>query len=203
MDPLTTATTFSTLVGLVGSFVGERRHQQSVNYDDFVMWLNETRQADVIEILQRSAATAVAIKALLHESKAELTERLNSLDREIARVASAFEGVSEVASALYPDIVFSDQAVSLITQFADSSATKVLVVTYVSDDLELPFLDAQGGLSYADPRFVRDDLDSLADAGLLRKSFNGRGEDIFAITRRAISFVAAFRARGGRPLLNE
>lgn len=195
MDPLTTATTFATIVGLVGSFIGERRHQNSVNYDEFVDWLNQSRHADVIKILHESAGTAIAVKALLHESKAELTERLNSLDREIARIASAFEGISEIASALYPDMSFSDQAISLLDQFSGSSATKVLVLTYVSDDLELPFLDAPGGLSYTDPRFVRDDLESLADAGLLRKSLNGRGQEMFEITRRAIGFIRALGSR--------
>lgn len=47
---------------------------------------------------------------------------------------------------------------------------------------------AAGKIKYADHRFIKDDLDSLVSASLVRLEFASKGSKRFFVTRAAVEF---------------
>jgi hypothetical protein len=195
MDPLSTATAFATIVGLIGNFSAERRNAASANYEEFMEWLTKNNHQELVALITQSNTTATSIKALLNEGREELIARLQSLDASLAQLATGFNGFRDIALAVYPGAELSDQALSLIEQFVDSGASKVLTSRYIGGELVLHILEGGSGhLTYSDSRFIEDDLNTLLEFGLLRLDHNGRGDRIYLITRNAVRFVEGRRA---------
>ncbi|MBB6367957.1 hypothetical protein FHR56_003122 [Xanthomonas sacchari] len=195
MDPLSTATAFATIVGLIGNFSAERRNAASANYEEFMEWLIKNNHQELVALITRSNTTATSIKTLLNEGREELIARLQSLDASLAQLATGFNGFRDIALAVYPGAELSDQALSLIEQFVDSGASKVLTSRYIDGELVLHILEGgSGNLAYSDPRFIEDDLNTLLEFELLRLDHNGRGDRIYIITRNAVRFVQGYRA---------
>ena len=193
MDPLTTATTFATIVGLMGTFSAERRGAATATYEEFMEWLVKTNHKDVIDLLSRNYTTAISIKALLSVEREELISRLQSLDESLARLATGFEGFKELALAAHPDSELSDQALSILEQFVDSGASKLLAIAFLSQGVVYQFMDAGGKLSISEARFIDDDFRMLVEARLLTYSTNSKGNPIYTLTRSAIKYVEARR----------
>lgn len=81
MDPITA---LSTILSLVVAFKEQRKDEKDASVDEFRAWLADNRQAVVIDLLISNAATTVGIKALLHESLAEIVSRLEQLRLQIS-----------------------------------------------------------------------------------------------------------------------
>ena len=193
MDPITA---FATIVSLLADFVAHRSGNENKDYDTFMLWLTENRHDEIRGMLQSNAATTVSVKALLMDSRQIILERLSSLDKTLATVASGIEQYRDLALIAYPSSEISDQAYAILEQFYDSGATAVLEAKYVSDPIELAYIDgsSNGSITYTEPRFVEDDLTTLVELGLLGIDRNGSGKRIFKFKRTAAAFVE--RRRG-------
>lgn len=84
MDPITVTASFATIVSLTADFISQRRAADDATLDEFKAWLADQRHDEVISFLESNVATTVGIKALLHESHAEILERLGQLELQIA-----------------------------------------------------------------------------------------------------------------------
>ncbi|TXH75653.1 MAG: hypothetical protein E6Q88_03400 [Lysobacteraceae bacterium] len=159
-------------------------------------WLTENRHDEIRGMLLSNAATTVSVKSLLMDSRQIILERLSSLDKTLATVASGIEQYRDLALIAYPSSELSDQAYAILEQFYDSGATAVLEVKYLSDPIELAYIDGpdNGSITYTEPRFVEDDLTTLVELGLLGIDHNGRGKRIFKFKRTAAALVE--RRRG-------
>lgn len=197
MEPFVTATTFATIVSLLADFSSERRNVSSSDHEDFLRWLIDTNHQELANLIAKNNATSVSIKALLGEGHHELIAKLQSLDESIAQLATGFDEFRGLANALYPDSEMSDQALSLVEQFVDSGASKVLESRYIGGNLILMIIEGGSGqLSYSDPRFIEDDLNTLVELGLFRLDHNGKGARMYLITRNAVRFIEKRRNHG-------
>lgn len=194
MDPLSTATAFATVVGLVGNFAASRRGAESATYEEFMSWLTERNHQELVALISSNSTTSISIKALLGETRDVLIQRLESLDAAIAQLASGYGAFRDLAESFYPDSELSEQAISLVEQFVSTGAVKVLPSRYIGGMVALHVVDGAGGqLKYTEPRFLDDDLNTLVELGLLRLDHNSKGQPLYVITRQAVKFVEARR----------
>ena len=196
MDPLSTATAFATIVGLIGNFSAERRDAATASYEEFMEWLTKNNHQELVALVTQSNATSTSVKAILKESREDLIARLQRLDASLAQLATGFDGFREIALAVHPNSELSDQAISLIEQFVDSGASRFLTTRYLDGEFVLHLIDGGASrLSHTDTRFIEDDLSTLVEFGLLRLEHNDRGDPMYLITRNAVRFVQG--RRGG------
>ena len=191
MDPLTTATSFATIVGLLSNFKNERFGTQ---LSEFIEWLQEKRHEDVALSIERNQSLAIQLKSLLSLNHQELVKRLDALDAVLSSVASHVEAFSNLATSVRPNSILSDQAISIIKQFVASGAQefwehKVLGPGGTSYHL---MGSSSGKLEIAEPRFVEDDLNTLVELGIFRLDFGSRGTRKFIITRQAAQLANSF-----------
>lgn len=191
MDPLTAATTFSTIVALVAEFRSQRHDDTADKFEEFASWLAENRHEEVLSLLQQNVNTTLSIKGLLAINRKVLEQKLDLLDRTLASLASTLDGFSQLASAVRPEARLSEQAISIIKQFKAAGASRALELKMLSSPHpELHFIDgSQGPISFPEPQFFEDDLRSLVDVGLLRLDFNPSGDRVFLFTRMASALV--------------
>jgi hypothetical protein len=194
MDPLSTATAFATIVSLLGNFSAERRSTASASFEEFMEWATKNNHQEVLDRIGQNSTTILSIKALLNEGHDELATRLQRLDASLAQLATGFNGFRELALAVYPGTELSDQALSIVEQFVDSGASKVLVSHYIDGATVLHMvMGGSGQISYNEPRLIEDDLNTLVQFGLLRMEYNSKDDPLYLITRNAIKFVQARR----------
>jgi hypothetical protein len=191
MDPLTAATTFSTIIALIAEFRSQRHTDAGDQFKEFASWLSENRHEELLSLLQQNVNTTLSIKALLAVNRKVLEQRLEVLDRALASISSTLDGFSQLASAVRPDASLSEQAVSVLKQFSQAGASRALELKMLSSPHpELLFIDgSQGPVSFSEPQFIEDDLRSLVDVGLLRLDYNSSGSRIFLFTRTAAALV--------------
>jgi hypothetical protein len=191
MEPISVATTFATIVSLLSDFAAHRGVQGARTYDEFTKWLTEQRHEDVLRLLQSNAATVTSIKALLNQSSDAVLGRLESLDRTLATVASGIDEFRDIARIAYPDCCLSAQAIHILEQFHDSGATTILEMQFFSGETALAVVDGPDNrrFQFAEPRFIRDDLTTLVEFGMLDLSYNNSGSRLFRFKRTAAAFV--------------
>jgi len=188
------ATSFATIVSLLADFVAHRGANEGKSFDEFMAWLSEQRHDEIKSLLELNTNTTIGIKALLGESQKEILERLQSLDRSMATFAAGFDAYRGLAEAARPRSALSAQAISLLKQFYDSGASKVLQTKCLSGTaLHVVDGPSNASLEFSDPRFLNDDLTTLVELGLLDLDYNGRGERLFVFKRSAARFVESLR----------
>lgn len=189
MDPLTGALTFSTVVSLVSQFRSERGADAQSDFNEFLEWLVTNQHEGLKTLIEGNAQTTIGIKVLLQEQHDELKQRLDSLDAALAAYASALPGFADISGALRPDAVLSQQALSILKQFDESGASKVLGVFDTGRPALLCISSARRQIEIDDVRFLEDDLATLVELGLLRHDFTDSGKDLYIFTRAASNLV--------------
>ncbi len=191
MDPLTLATTFATVLSLIGQFRSEQGTETQADFNEFVVWLSETQHDEIKELLESNARTVIGIKALLKEDREILAGQLEKLDMALTSFASGFVGFSGIAEGLRPNSVLSEQALDLLKQFEASGASKMMA-HHSFDGLGYLFVDHQSGsheVNITDARFLEDDLNVLTNLNLLIYDCNSQGNDMYIFTRAASALV--------------
>lgn len=188
MDPLTGATAFATIVGLIGNFRTERA---AGDLPEFIAWLKDKRYEDLADRMAADDKLVGQIAVLLSINRDELIRKLEKLDVALASVAANVEGFGALARVIYPQAELSPQALSVLRQLISSGA-KLFMEKKLSGEPNEYFLleGAHGTIAYEEPRFIEDDLETLVNLGLLRLEFGSRGSRRFFITREALKYNA-------------
>ena len=187
MDPLTAAGTFATIVGLLSNFKAE---QSGTELTEFTKWLKERHYEEVATAIERSSTLSKELSKILATNHTDLVERLSQLDSRIAQLASQFEGFGGLVNALNSKAVLSDQAISILKQLVESGAEYFMehkMFTGEPDEYQL-IGGTDGKITYADRRLIKDDLESLVSADLVRLEFASKGSKKFFVTRAAVEF---------------
>lgn len=189
MDPLTGATLFATIVGLLSNFKSER---SGCELSEFIEWLKQKNHEDVVSSIVANKALVSDLSQLLSANHNELCEKLSALNDVIAGIASNIPVFSALAVSTNPGSIISEQAVEIVRQLVDSGAKEFIEIKVMSGEPDTyQLMGGPGAIKYSEPRFMEDDLNTLVGLGLLHLEFGSRGSRRFQITRNAVKFVAA------------
>ncbi|MBM4031936.1 MAG: hypothetical protein FJ291_09140 [Planctomycetes bacterium] len=189
MEPLTLATAFATIVGLLCNFKQERRAQQDLSSRDFLEWLAEHRHQELKQLIEGTSGLVSHLDAMLRQNADVLLARLKSLDDVLAGLATRIEGLEGLTRFLKPNAGLSEQAISILRQFARSGSSEFDVLR--SSSGRFLCLISGGKIQYTEPCFLDDDLNALVEMGLLRLRYGSNGIPFYGITRDAVRFVEA------------
>jgi len=197
MEPLTLASAFATIVGLLNMFKQERKSEADQGRDAFLSWLDEHRFGDLKKAIESSHQLLTEIDGVLRQDRDVLLTRLKNIDEILATLASKIEGFGDISRALHPGMTLSDQAISVLRQFVQSDAKEFLKWASSQGD-EVAFLrllNATGDIQIEDKRFIDDDLATLVNFGLLHFRMSSQGSEIYGITRNSVKLIEAIDAK--------
>lgn len=191
MDPLTIVTTFATIVGLLSNYKSERRNMNEDEYTGFIEWLNEKRHDELVGYIEKNQNLSISIKALLNQQNDVILAQFKKLDDMLLMLASQLDGFSSIAKAVQPDLIISDQALSILKQLVESQASCFMEHKMMTGGLnEYIILGGKSGrIKYDEPQFMEDDLNRLVELGLLRLDLGGKDRKFF-ITRAGLRLVS-------------
>lgn len=189
MDPLSTASAFATIVGLICNFKSERSLSDKTEYHDFVNWLEEKRHENIIDLVKANNQLSNGIQSFLREDNKLIMSKLNALGDIMSTLSARIEGLSEIAAAVNPGHEISDQCLRILRQLNESESSRFIEIKIRGQSL-FQIMDGKGGnIDYEEPRFIEDDLLTLQELGMLRLDYGSKGSRIFYITRRAVEFL--------------
>jgi len=190
MEPVSVATAFASIVGLLGQFQASRGSKDQAGFNEFLQWLVDSNHEEVKSLIEGNTRTSIGIKALLNQKHDILVQKLDALDSALSSFGSLIPGFSDISGGLYPEgSQLSTQAKEILAQFQDSGASKILEL-HTYDGVDLMYLDGnESEMKISDHRFLEDDLKTLVELGLLRHDLNGKGQNLYIFTRAASELV--------------
>lgn len=189
MGAVELASSFATIVGLLFNYVSDERNQSEDSYKEFLQWLSDKRHEELRDTIIANVQLSDNIKQLLQDTNADLNKRFAKIDAVLASVAAHMQGVNGIASAIRPDNMLSLQAISILRQVNDAEGSLLLQMHFRGTPY-LQIMDGKGGsIAPEESRFFNDDMRTLCEIGFLRPDTNKRGENIFYLTRQAVSFL--------------
>ncbi len=192
MDTFTLATTFATIVSLLGAYTSEERAIADDKYQDFMQWLLEQNHAEIKNLLELNTQATIGIKALLHQNREQLFQKLGTIDEILSRIASRVEGFSQITSALRPNAEISEQAVSALRQLIESGGSVFIKTRPMGKGPSFLITDGKGGeIKYEEEQFIEDDLNTLIGLGFLNQDNHNKDYPKYVITRAAAKFLEA------------
>lgn len=191
MEPLTAASTFAVIVGLLSTFKAERRGTSADEYQEFLSWLDQKRYKSVIDEITSNHLLGLSIKNLLGHNHEQVMQLLEAVNETVSKIASRISGLQEITQALSPQISLSQQAVLILTQLEHSGGSFFLEHKTFGGTRYV-IMDGKGGsIDITEERFIDDDLSTLVSLGLLRPDINSKGHRLWRVTREGAKLAAA------------
>ncbi len=194
MEPITTALTFATIISLMSDFKSSRKGGSQDEYNDFLEWLIENNHEQLLSEIKANQRVSIGIKTAINESVEIFQERFDQIDNMLSQLASGLGFFPELAEALKPDIRISKQASSIICQLVESGAERFGWIKIMTGDPDV--LNLLGGnkqhIEYDEPKFLKDDLQTITELGLVRLDSGSNGTKFYYITRVAVEYANAY-----------
>ncbi|MBT3144771.1 hypothetical protein Q4583_07135 [Neptunomonas phycophila] len=193
---LETACALGTVVGLIGQFASSRKEStstQSVSEgEEFLVWLHEHDHAEVTALIKENQKVLDTVEEMLKQPHELIEAQLERLESMFTLMLSADPHTRSLSQNLgLPTL--SAQARSILRQFVQSGASQFMLEN-IKRNPELSLMGSSTStkiIEYEEHRFLSNDLDALAVAGLLKESRTPSDCRLFTITRAAIAFCEA------------
>lgn len=179
MEPITIATAFASIIGLIRMYKAEAQEHEGQDFDHYIEWLRRQEHKQVVDLLLGNDELTRSVRDLIEDRNGEVMAKLDALDKVLAGVARHIETFGPLANVVRASQL-SDQAVSVLRQLNQANSSRFLDI---ARGRQYTMLDTSGTVQVSDPRFIEDDLLTLCELGLLRLSHNNSGGRIFTITR--------------------
>lgn len=191
MEPLSLATAFGTVIGLVADYRALRSAEDEASYEDFLGWLSETRHEELLKELKSNQKLALSIKIIMNETAQEFMARFDAIDKLLAQIASGMGYYGELAGILRPTVEVSEQAASIVRQLVESGSEKIMWVKTMDGgpDNLLLIGGNKKSVDFEDQRFLEDDLQTITEMGLVRLTYGSKGTPNYYVTRAAVAFA--------------
>jgi hypothetical protein len=181
MEPITVATAFASIVGLIRMYKAEVQEHDGRVFDGYIEWLRRQEHKQLVDLILGNDLLAQSVRDLIEDQHGEVMAKLESLDKVITGVARHIGTFQSLANVIR-GAQLSDQAVSVLHQLNQANSSSFLEIEMM-DGNEYEMLDTSGQIQASEPRFIDDDLLTLCELDLLRLSHNSSGGRIFTITR--------------------
>jgi hypothetical protein len=182
----------ATLVGLFCNFQRERGSQKASSHQEFIEWLEHHGHEELKNLIVNNHQLSREVDELLRKDQQEILNQIQNLNKTFATVLSRIDGFSGLVAVLAPGSVLSDQAKRFLTKFTDNNfsflifwpvTVTIKLVNYSSDHGEI--------LKAIEPRFVEDDIKTLAQLGFLESDNKDNKPDClsFKLTRAGADYA--------------
>ena len=180
MEPISA---FSTIVGLLAAWKSSADAHDEKGVSEYLEWLRRHDHGQIVSLITENKELLQALNGIIAWRHEDLVNRLNNLNQTLSAVARHVADFKPLANALDAPSQLSEQAVSILRQINDASASKVIEIK-CRDGTTYQTLDGQRKvITVTEERFIEDDLLFMCDLGLLRLSHGSAGSRIFSITR--------------------
>lgn len=197
MDPITSASILTTVVGLICNWKQERDSTSQDNFNDFIVWLENHNFQAIKERIFESEELQRDLSDLLRSDIASISTKLDLVCDAVSAVSSKIDGLADIGTSLESTSdLLSDQACEILKLFADASDADRLILrrmAFIGEPARVEFWLTPGGRAFAvdSPRFANDDVDALAALGFIRHvGFTNDRMPMYALTRSGQQFAA-------------
>ncbi|MGD0087723.1 MAG: hypothetical protein ABSC24_11420 [Verrucomicrobiota bacterium] len=87
-DPLTTASAFATIIGLISNYRQEKGAGESLDHRKFIEWLEYHRHDEIKNLICNTAALQSDVDKLLRAEHAVIIEKLDAVSETLASLMS-------------------------------------------------------------------------------------------------------------------
>lgn len=188
MEPITVASAFATVVGLLSVFKQERKDATAASTDEFLQWLDAHRHQEIRDQIAQSYHLSTELNQLLQADHGQIMEKLGEIDSVLATLARQTTCFRGLASMLRPDAGLSEQALHFLRTLVSSDAKEIGKMSFMGG-FRLQLVPSGGEIRVMEPRLVDDDLGTLVQLGLLRYRAGSKGTSFYGITRSAVGLM--------------
>jgi hypothetical protein len=190
MDPITASTTLATIVGLICNYKQECGAKKDLDHRDFIEWLEYHRHEDIKNLITNTHGLQEEVNKLLREDHAEILKKLDSINDVLSQVLSRVSGFELLTQQFGHAAELSEQALSILHQFADSNATELRCVQLAGGSRVFIAFGSDVKIAIKDQRFLCDDLRTLELLGFIRVSLSSeQGEVLYSLTRAGANYA--------------
>lgn len=182
MDPLTALATITQLLGL---FVQERRDNQTLTKQQFLDWLGDHRHEELKDLISNTHHLSEQVDAILHADHLRILEEIRAVNTTLAQVMSRLQSIGSLAGTLAPTAALSTFALAALCHFEDSKATHMITLP---DDSGVQFGN-DGEIKHEEPRFLKDDMETLEGCGFIRMTVNHGAYAVYELTRNGAAYA--------------
>ena len=190
MPPLTAATTFATIVGLLRIFRQERGEQAKLNHQHFIEWVEYHHHEELKSLIVNNAALRTEVDKLLQADHTQMLEKLDRIEEILVSLMSRVDEFRGMALAVSANADLSEQAISILRKFVESGDDKFICIGCPGGQFVLQLFKG-GRIEVTEPRFVKDDLNYLTALYLLAVDYHSQRGPAYRITRNAVRFIEA------------
>jgi len=191
MDPLSLASSFASIVGLIGMFKQERKEGDATDKDDFLQWLQSHNFEEYAKTISSSSEALAEIEKVLSENHEVIISKLHKIDEVLSTLAINMNLLDGLAESMYHSPVISVQAIEVLRQLVNSPSSSFIKSRVGATTEALILIQDGGQINFEEPRFIDDDLITLINCGLLWMSYGSQGSEIYNITRDATKFISS------------
>jgi hypothetical protein len=181
MEPITVATAFAPIIGLLRLYKGETQGSESREFGNFIDWLRGRQFDRLADLILGHGDLARSVRGLVEDRHHEVMAKLDSLERVLAGVVRNIDVFRPLAETV-GGAQLSDQAVSVLRQLNKANESRFFENVY-HGGTDYEMMAASGTIQVSEPRFITDDLLTLCELGFLRVDRDNQGKRIFVITR--------------------
>jgi hypothetical protein len=195
VDPLSLASAFATIVGLIGQFRSERNSDTPADFGEFSAWLAQNQREDLLHLLEQHKQAISGVEVLLREQESRLLAVIDRLDRALASAARNYPGFSDIAEVVRPYSSLSRQALSILTYLDRQEVSGFSIHRVFGGSFVIQLANAKypsEKLDLTEERFVENDLSTLVQEGLLLHD----GTHGYTFTRAASDLVERMQENG-------
>lgn len=191
MEPLTVS--ISSIVGLLATFLQERRGRRdfdkTATLSEYTEWLRRCEHTKTVELLESNGSLASSIQELLGQNQEDLLERFDRLEGLMNQIVGSSTVWHQIAHSINPEAGLSKQAIGFLRWFSEEGTETAFEVRAPTETMVFTS-SPSGSYTPPEPRFYKDDMSTLVEAGLLRREKNTSGSWTYTITRAAVALVA-------------
>lgn len=188
-EPLTAASAFATLIGLIRSYRQEKGARAQLDNQKFIEWLQYHRHEDIKNLIVNTAVLRTEVDQLLRADHEIIMAKLDAISTILASLTSQVTEFRGLAITLVPQAELSAQAISILRHLVNSNSN-FLVYLDMGQNYGLQS-DEDEPLQITEPRFLRDDVEKLIELGLVSAERTSNITTLLHITRDAARYISA------------
>jgi hypothetical protein len=175
------------ILGLLCNFKAGRDSKSQDEFNEFLEWLIHHKHTKVVDELNSNYKLCLSIKSLLGQNHSEVMKSLNELNSSLAEVCLKIDALKEIPATI-ANSSLSNQAFSIMVQLHKSGGTTFLEQISLRG-VKYPISDKNIDILPSEEKHMKEDLDRLLDAGLLRVQYIFDDTRLFHITRAGEDFA--------------